>query len=138
MFMAAPTAITRRVLVVCRDVDVARVIEEATQPWMFETEVRSSLRESRDLVEKRDFALIFCEECCEDGTYQDLLSTGRSRKVPVVVMISDADQDFVFREAMALGAFGVVARPCSRKDVQWMVIRATQKEFPSRTSHMMR
>lgn len=117
---------------VCRDAEVSRVIEEATQSWMFETVVCSSSQESLNLLQKKDFALIFCEEHCRDGTYHDLLAVALSRKAPVVVMISDTNQDGVFREAMALGAFGVVANPCTRKDVQWMVIRATQKDSASR------
>ena len=132
--MAALTAMTRRVLVVCQDAGNSRVIEEATRSWMFETVACTSIQESRNLLDKQDFALIFCEERGADGTYRDLLSVARTRRVPVAVMISDTNQDFVFREAMALGAFDVVASPCSRKDVQWMVIRATQKESVSRSS----
>ncbi|MGA8154011.1 MAG: hypothetical protein WB952_23880 [Terriglobales bacterium] len=107
--------------------NISRVVEEATQPWIFETVVCSSIRESGELLDKKDFAIVFCGERCADGTYRDLLSVARPRRVPVVVMISDGDQDFVFREAMTLGAFGVLASPGSRQDVQWMVIRATHK-----------
>jgi DNA-binding NtrC family response regulator len=95
---------------------------------MFETVVCSSLQESRQLLEREDFALVFCEDRFEDGAYRDLLTQAqRPRRVPVVVMISTADPDAIFQDAMALGALGVVPVPCSRKDVQWMVIRATQQ-----------
>jgi len=113
--------------VVCRDAEASRVIEEAMQPWMFETVVCSSPRESMGLLEKEDFALVFCDERFEGGTYRDLLFGAPSRKAPVVVMISDKDPEPVFRDAMSLGALGVLSSPCSRTDVQWMVIRATQK-----------
>ena len=74
---------------------------------MFDTVVCSSVREAEDLLTKRDFALVFCEDRFKEGTYVGLLSVfGHHSKVPIVVMISDVDQDFVFREAMALGAFG--------------------------------
>jgi DNA-binding NtrC family response regulator len=114
-------------MVVGRDRELGRVIAEATQPWMFETVVCSSCWESLDLLDGEDFALIFCEERWEGGTYRDLLSAMGSRKAPVVVMISGENRDLVFREAMELGAFDVAANPCSRQDAQWMVIRATQK-----------
>jgi DNA-binding NtrC family response regulator len=130
----AATPVTRRVLVVCRDLEISRVVEQATQAWMFETVVCTSVQESRDCLERKDFALIFCEEQCEGGTYSDLLPVARSRKVPVVVMMSDVDQSCVFQNAMAAGAFGVLASPGSRQDVQWMVIRATQKEAGFRPS----
>lgn len=125
--MEAHTAITRRVLVLCADAANCRMIEDATRSWMFETVVCSSLQEAKDLLAEKNFALVFCEERFVDGTYADLLTVvGRSHKVAVVVMISDVNQDSVFREAMALGALGVVANPCSIQDARWMVIRATE------------
>jgi DNA-binding NtrC family response regulator len=132
--MEAPTEVTRRVLVVCRDARNSRAIEEATQPWMFETASCSSIEESTRLLQQKDFALIFCEESSEDGNYRDLLSVARAYRVPVVVLISDTNQDFLFRQAMTSGAFGVIPSPCSRKDVQWTVIRATQKASVGRSS----
>jgi DNA-binding NtrC family response regulator len=120
-------AITRRVLVLSSNAAGSQVIEDALRSWMFETVVRSSLRAAADLLAQMDFALIFSEERFDDGTYPQLFSFLKGvYKTPVVVMISDVDQDSVFRQAMALGALGVVASPCSTKDVQWMVVRAAQ------------
>jgi|HubBroStandDraft_2_1064218.scaffolds.fasta_scaffold10434_6 DNA-binding NtrC family response regulator len=120
--------ITRRVLVLSSDAANSRVIEEATRAWMFETIVCSTLEKVKSLLAERDVAVIFCDERFEDGTYSDLLSVvQRSYSLAVVVMISDVDQDSVFREAMASGALGVVASPCSIQDAQWMVIRATER-----------
>lgn len=129
------TAIVRRVLVVSRNAENGRVIAQAIQPWMFETVVCSSLQESKELLERKDFALIFCEDR-EEGAYRNLLSgvRGNRKTPPVVVMISDSNQEFVFREAMALGALGVVTSPCSTKDVQWMVIRAAENGSAGRRS----
>jgi DNA-binding NtrC family response regulator len=133
--MEAPTAVPRRVLALCHNVELRRVIEEATQPWMFETVVSASLQESIELLENEEFAVVFCEDKFEGGAYPKLLSEARRpRKVPVVVMISDVNQDVVFEEAMEMGAFGVMAVPCSRKDVQWLVIRATQHSQARRGS----
>jgi DNA-binding NtrC family response regulator len=125
--MQAHTTIIRRILVVCSDPATRRVIEDATRAWMFETVACSLLRDAEDLLARQEFALVFCEDRFEDGGYRDLLSVvAPSHKVPVVVMISDVGEDSIFRDAVALGAFGVVPNPCSTKDVQWMVIRATQ------------
>ena len=130
--MAAYTAITRRVLVVCTDAAHSQAIEGAIRPWLFETVVCASLQDSADLLAKQDFSVIFCEDRLEQGSYPELLSlTQRSYKVPVVVMISDVDHDEIFREAMGLGAFGVIASPCSAKDVKWMVIQATRSDGSS-------
>jgi DNA-binding NtrC family response regulator len=128
--MHACASITRRVLVLCSDAANSRVIEAAIRPWMFETVVCSSLREATDILAQKDFAFIFSEERFDDGTYSHLLSFLQgSYKLPVVVMISDANEDSVFREAMTVGAFAVMATPCSTKDVQWMVIQATRSEI---------
>ena len=125
--MEAHTAITRRVLVLGSDAANIQQIEDATRAWMFETVVCSSLRSAKELLAEKDFAVIFCDERFVDGTYSDLLSGVRgSSKTPVAVMISDIDHDYVFREAVELGAFGVIPSPCSIKDVQWMVIRAVE------------
>jgi len=108
------------------------VIEAATQPWMFETMVCSSLEDASGALDEHEFAVVFCEERCGEGTYRDLLSLARARKVPVVLMISDPSREAAVQEAMTLGTFGVITDPCSRKDVQWMVIRATQGKSHSR------
>ena len=105
-----------------------RVIEDAIELWMFETVACTLLRESQELLEGSDFAVVFCGESWGDGAYYDLLNaTRRNRKAPpIVVLITNPIQDSVFQEAMAKGAFGVISSPCVRKDIQWMVIRATQ------------
>ena len=128
------TSIPRRVLVLCRDPEASRVIEEATRPWMFETVACTSARESMRLLEQEDFALVFCAERYADGTYREMLANAPTHKAPVVIMVSEQDPDVVFREAMSLGALGVVSSPCSKADVQWMVIRATQRGPASRAS----
>ncbi|HXC42952.1 MAG TPA: response regulator [Candidatus Dormibacteraeota bacterium] len=120
--------ITRRALVLSSNAANSRVIEEATRAWMFETIDCSSLEQVKGFLAEKDVAVIFCDERFEDGTYSDLLSVvQRSYSSAVVVMISAVDQDSVFREAVASGALGVVASPCSIQDVQWMVIRATER-----------
>ncbi|MGH9497936.1 MAG: hypothetical protein ACRD3L_02230 [Terriglobales bacterium] len=129
--MHARAVITRHVLVLSSDAANSQVIGDALRHWMFDTVVCSSLREAADLMAQQDFALIFSEKRFADGVYPQLLSFVRSAyKIPVVVMIS-GDEESVFEEAIALGAFAVVAKPCSTNDVQWMVIQATQSEISS-------
>jgi CheY-like chemotaxis protein len=56
------------------------------------------------------------------------LISGGTRRTPVVVMISDMNRGPTYREVLEAGAFDVIASPCSKKDVQWMVLRAMQPE----------
>jgi DNA-binding NtrC family response regulator len=114
------------VLIVCSDAAKGRVIEETIRGWSLDTVVCCSLQEARTLMSEQDMALVFCDENLEDGTYGDLLTVmaHTTRKIPIVIMISDTDEDWPYREAMAQGAFDVIATPCSKQDVQWLVIRA--------------
>lgn len=108
----------------CSEGENRRVIEEVAGGWMIETIACSSVQESHALLSKPGLAIIFCADHLQDGTYRDVLSI--APKAPVVVMISDVKSDGARREAIELGALDVVASPCSRKDVQWMIIRGTQ------------
>jgi len=129
---ATPDA--RRVLVVGRTADNGRIIEEVVRSWMLETVACTSLQESREILAQEDFALVFCEDRFDGGVYADVLAAIRDRsKVPFVVMVSEATQDFDLGKARELGALDVLPSPCSRRDVQWMVIRATQVGRGSRS-----
>jgi len=116
----------RRVLAVCCDAESCQAIEDAVQPWRFETVACPSFQESINLLEREDFTLVFYEDGCSDQTYRDLQAMLRSSKAPVIVMTPLDDPKSVFREAISLGALDVLPSPCSKRDVQWMVIRATQ------------
>lgn len=88
------------------------------------------------MIARPDIALIFCDDLLPDGSYRDLLSAlpRTSRKVPLTVVISGEDRDRTYREAIEQGAFDVIPSPCSKQDVQWVVIRATDLAQVARTS----
>lgn len=89
----------------------------------------SSFAECRQLIEKENVGLVFCDRHLADGDYRDVLSVSRSAtaKVRVVVTSKHADWD-EYLEAMRLGAFDVIASPCRPTDVEWMVIQAKRDE----------
>lgn len=43
-------------------------------------------------------------------------------------MSSTPELDDKYEEAMRLGAFEMIASPCRKSDIQWIVIRAMQEE----------
>jgi DNA-binding NtrC family response regulator len=53
----------------------------------------------------------------------------QTAKTRVVVISRDAELDAHYNEALALGAFDMIASPCRRSDVQWIAIRAMQDEL---------
>lgn len=88
------------------------------------------------MITRPDIALIFCDDCLPDGSYRDLLDglPRMTRRAPLVVVMSGQDRDRTYREAMEQGAFDVIASPCSKQDVQWIVIRTMDLVQLPRTS----
>jgi DNA-binding NtrC family response regulator len=113
-------------LIVCSRSADCRIIEEATHSCMLEAVSCSSLEDAQTLMAKPEVSLILCDDVLEAGSYQDLLEAvpRAGRKIPIVVIMSEANHDETYRAAMAKGAFDVIVSPCARQDVQWVVIRA--------------
>lgn len=106
------------------------VITSAMNHWSIEAVPCSGLREARALLPTARPSLIFCEEDLPDGTYRDLLQdVSKGARTRVVVISADAELDAHYNEALALGAFDMIASPCRRSDVQWIAIRAMQEEL---------
>lgn len=116
------------VLIVSSEGTTIRMVEEVTTSWMFERVVCSHLQEATSVIARQGFGVIFCDDRLRDGTYRELFSAvARSgRKARMVVLMPDAEGNDARREAMELGAFDVISTPCSKRDVQWVIIRATQ------------
>jgi len=110
---------------VSQDATNNRVIREATEGWMVEDTLCVTLEQARTFLVSRDATVVFCQDVLPDGTYRDLLSSTRvlARKAAIVVMVSEANRDSVPLEAPRLGAFDLIASPCSKQDVQWAIIR---------------
>lgn len=122
-------ATKKRILIIGRDSSNAQVIQEATKNWpVLETVVCSSVQEARSHLLDSDIHLIFCQNCLVGGSYLDLLELLKSltRDVLVVLVVPTEDRDFEHRDALARGVFDIVASPCARQDIQWMIIRIMQ------------
>jgi DNA-binding NtrC family response regulator len=114
------------VLIVCSDPTDSQVIEEVTRGCMLEGIICPSLAEARAAITKPGVALVFCDDVWGQGSYRDLLNLlpKAGRRVPLVVVMSEENRDQTYRDAMEQGAFDVIASPCTKQDVQWVVIRA--------------
>ena len=124
------------VLIACSDPANSRVIEEVIRSCMLESLICPSAQSAQAAVARPDIALIFCDDVLPDGSYRDLLALlpRTTRKVPLVVVLSGENRDRTYREAMEQGAFDVIVSPCSKQDVQWVVIRAMDLAQLARTS----
>lgn len=106
------------------------VVTSAMSHWSIETVPCNGVREARTLLPTARPSLIFCEEALPDGTYRELLQDlSKAARPRLVVISADAELDAHYNEALALGAFDMIASPCRRSDVQWIAIRAMQDEL---------
>jgi DNA-binding NtrC family response regulator len=106
------------------------VVTAAMSHWSIEAVPCSGVREAHALMPTARPSLIFCEEDLPDGSYRELLQdVSKTAKTRVVVISAAAEVDAHYNEALALGAFDMIASPCRRSDVQWIAIRAMQEEL---------
>jgi len=124
----ADTASAWRVLIIGAETN-REIVRTTMAQWALETTFCSSVHEARPLLTNSGFSLVFCEDQLSDGTYQDLLGpTVKPVKSRFVVLSPTPEADDKYEEAMRLGAFEMIASPCRKSDIQWIVIRAMQEE----------
>jgi len=115
-----------RVLSICSDAN-RQAVETAMASWSLDLRFCTTLQEARAALRSGRQPIVLCEEKLPDGSYQDVLKLLGSKLYRTrVVVISETDLDERYKEARAVGAFDVIASPCKRTDVQWIVIRAVQ------------
>jgi len=87
----------------------------------------ATLQEARRSLRRGTHSLILCEAKLPDGTYQDVmrLLAHKLGRVRVIVM-SESDLEECYSEAIEMGVFDVIATPCRRTDVQWIIMHAVQ------------
>ena len=115
-----------RMLAICSTQN-RKVVESAIERWSLEVGWCSNLQEARRSLRRGTHSLILCEAKLPDGTYQDVMrllahKLGRIR----VIVMSEPDLEDCYREAIEMGVFDVIATPCRRTDVQWIIMHAVQ------------
>lgn len=122
------TAGTSRVLLVCPDNADRRLIEAILGHWGIDEVSCETLRDAQAALRRRAVRLVFCESALADGSYRDLLALLDTKrpKPRTVVMTLGVEPEKEHLEALQSGAFDSISKPCSRNDVQWMVIHALQ------------
>jgi DNA-binding NtrC family response regulator len=105
------------------------VVTSAMSHWSMEPVCCSGIQEALSLLPETSPFLIFCEERLSDGSYKDLLrEIGKAARTRLVVISPSAELDENYNEAIALGAFDMIASPSRRSDVQWIAIRAMHED----------
>jgi DNA-binding NtrC family response regulator len=89
----------------------------------------SSRSQAEEVLSRRAFEIVFCDERLPDGRYSDLLHFNRSdNKIPRVVVLTRSGDWELYLEAVNKGAFDVIRTPGYPTDVEMTVIRAVHED----------
>jgi DNA-binding NtrC family response regulator len=123
-----------RMLAIC-SAENRQVVESATLEWSLEVCWCASLEEARPGLRRGKHALIFCEAELPDGTYRDVMELLKQEKLnpASVIVLSDSHLESCYGQAIEMGVFDVISAPCSRTDVQWIIMQAVQKHASQTT-----
>lgn len=79
----------------------------------------------RDVLSKQRVDLVFSDPELSDGNYLDVINAARSLGSGARIVLTSRQASWPeFLDAMRVGAFDVISKPCRPKDVEWMVIQA--------------
>ena len=113
-----------RMLAIC-SAENRQVVESAIMEWSLEVSWCSTLQEARPGLLRGKHVLVLCEAELPDGTYQDVMRVLK-RKLDQVRVIVLSPSENCYNQAIEMGAFDVISSPCSRTDVQWIIMQAVQ------------
>jgi len=104
-----------------------KLVESAIERWSLEVGWYSSVQEARRSLRRGTHSLVLCEANLPDGTYRDVMQLVAHKlgRIRVIVMSESVLED-CYREAIDDGVFDVLATPCRRTDVQWIIMHAVQ------------
>lgn len=134
MTQATGAAMRWRMLAICSN-QSRKIVESAIERWSLEVGWYTSLHEARRSLRRGTHSLVLCEANLPDGTYRDVIQLLQHKMGQIrVIVMSESDLDDCYREAMDKGVFDVIATPCRRTDVQWIIMHAVQGHPQGRAS----
>jgi DNA-binding NtrC family response regulator len=113
-----------RMLAIC-SIENRQAIESAVTEWSLEICWCLTLQQARRGLRRGNHALVLCEAELPDGTYRDVMKLLKRKLDQVRVIVLSPSED-CYSQVIEMGAFDVVASPCTRTDVQWMIMQAVQ------------
>jgi len=118
-------------MVVSSDLEARRSVTRMLTSQGFDPISAASVRECREVLEKQDVELIFCDPNLCDGDYRDVLATPLYRphkNKTRVVLISSQMSPEAYQEAKRAGVFDMISLPCRPTNLEWAVILAKRDE----------
>ncbi len=125
----AHVAANRGILIATADLETCRRLASILGQWGFEPVCASTVGQAQTILARQVVPLVFCDDRLADGSFRDLLSAVKFARPKVrVVVISPTGDRSGSLEAIQLGAFDVVPRPCRLADVQQVIFHAMRSE----------
>ena len=122
---------TWQIMVASSDLENRRHLLSILDRQGFGTFCAANVSQCREILDKQDVGLVFCDRSFVDGDYRDVLAAAAERrpesKARVVLLAAAADSD-QYKNAKDLGVFEVISAACRPTDVEWMVIRAKRDD----------
>jgi DNA-binding NtrC family response regulator len=88
--------------------------------------IACTIVQAEEVLARHSALMVFCGECCNDGTYQDLLSLlSRQYSTKHVVLMLRPGEWNKYLEALRLGVAEVVHFPLRPTDIELALIRAS-------------
>lgn len=115
-----------RMLAIC-STENRHVVESAIVEWSLDVCWCLTLQEARRGLRRGNHALVLCEAELPDGTYQDVMRLLKHKRDQIrVIVLSESPEETCYSHAIAMGAFDMICGPCTRTDVQWVIMQAIQ------------
>ena len=128
------------VMVVASDLENRRSIARILASQGFDPISAANVRECREILDKQNVSLVFCDHKLADGDYRDIqasiLQTPQKQK-PRLVLMSGLMKPEEYQEAKRSGIFEVIGLPCRPTNIEWTIILAKRDER-SRTNQLLR
>lgn len=118
-------------MVVSSDLEGRRSVVRMLVSQGFEPISAASVGECREVLDKQEVGLIFCDGQLIDGDYQDILASALyapHRSKARVVLIAPQMKPEAYQEAKRAGVFDVISLPCRSTNLEWAIILAKRDE----------
>jgi DNA-binding NtrC family response regulator len=118
-----------RALLVSPRLEVRKPLLHVLEGFSTDVVCCSTFEQAEEVLAKRSFEVVFCDECLPDGSYEKLIHTNHyERRAPRVIVVTRVGEWELYLEALRKGAFDVVRAPWHATDVEMTVIRALREE----------
>lgn len=116
---------TLPILIVSCRLDNRKILLRIFDGLPIDSYLACNVAQAREVLQRRYFSVVFCEERLPDGTYGDLLHDVRalSEDTRVVVMLCTGEWE-EYLEALHMGAAEVLRCPLQPTDVDLALIHA--------------